>query len=75
MVSGRPVPRGEYREGVYLEAPDALIPLEFLAVLEPLECWGGVSTGLAAELDRLTGWDSMQLFFHLLWLSPLRGHC
>lgn len=56
---GSLVPRGEFRGGVYLEAPDSLIPLELLAVLEPLECWGRVPTGLAAELDRLTGWDSM----------------
>lgn len=60
---------------VYLEASDALVPLELLAILVPLECGDGITIGPASELDGLTGRDSVKLLLHLLRLSPLWGHC
>lgn len=59
----------------YLEASDALVSLELLAVLEPFESGGGVAAGLAAELDCLARRDSVKFLLHLLRLSPLRRHC
>lgn len=59
---------------MYLEAPDAVVPLELFAVLVPFQGGDGVPVGLAPELDGLTGRDGVELLLHLLWMSPLRSH-
>lgn len=58
----------------YLEAPNALVPLKFLAVLEPLERGAGIPVRLASELNGLAGRHGVQLLLHLLRLGPLWGH-
>lgn len=59
---------------MYLEAPDAVVPLELFAVLVPFQGGDGVPVGLAPELDGLTGRDGVELLLHLLWMSPLWCH-
>jgi len=64
-----------YIKMINLEASNAMVSLELLAILVPFQggCW--VAAGLTSKLHRLTGWDSVKLFLHFFWMSPLWSHC
>ncbi len=71
-------PRGTNSQNIFitnLEASNAMVSLELLAVLVPFQRGNWVATGLAPKLHSLTGWDSVKLFLHFFWMSPLWGHC
>ena len=51
-----------------------MVSLKLPAVLVPFQSGSRVAAGLAAELDGLTGRDSVKLLLHLLRMSPLWGH-
>lgn len=65
--------KGKFRNN--LEASDAMVPLELLAVLVPFQGGNRVAAGLASKLHGLAGWDGVKLFLHFFWMSPLRRHC
>lgn len=67
-------PRRKKNFSVHLEASDAMVSLKLPAVLVPFQSGSRVAAGLAAELDGLTGRDSVKLLLHLLRMSPLWGH-
>lgn len=57
----------------YLDAPNAMLPPEFFAVLQPGDGGGRVASSWAAEADSVCSWHSQQFLIHTLWSSPIRS--
>lgn len=57
----------------YLDAPHAMLPSEFLAILQPGDGGGGVASSCTVEANCAGGWHSQQFHIHTVWPSPVRG--
>ena len=57
----------------YLDAPHAMLPLEFLALLQPGDGGGRVASSCTVEAYHAGGWHSQQFHIHTVWLSLVRG--
>ena len=64
-----PVPLSQ----TYLDAPHAMLPSEFLAILQPGDGGGGVASSCTVEANSAGGWHSQQFHIHTVWPSPVRG--
>lgn len=57
----------------YFDAPHAMLPSEFLAILQPGDGGGGVASGCTVEAYSAGSWHSQQFHIHTVWSSPVRG--
>lgn len=57
----------------YPDAPHAMLPSEFLAILQPGDGGSGVASSCTVEAYSAGGWHSQQFPIHTVWPSPVRG--
>lgn len=63
------------KASLYLIASNAMFLLKFLPVFQPPHRWCWTTPSWTAELDSVGGRDSVQPFFHLFCVGPVRGSC
>lgn len=52
-------------------ASNAILPMEGLSILEPMDSGHGVACSWAAEFDRVPGRHCMQFLLHALGVCPV----